>query len=60
MFFDQFSEPEPLVEFAHQDQAAVRGDARPLEIDPERSVERELKGLILYLTHWVLTSETSS
>ncbi len=59
MFFDQFSEPEPLVELAHQDQAAVRGDAGPLEIDPERGLERELKGLILFLTLWVLTSEAS-
>ena len=33
MLFDQFSEPESLVEFAHQDQAAVRSDARTLEID---------------------------
>ena len=27
MLFDQFSEPESLVEFAHQDQAAVGSDA---------------------------------
>ena len=56
MLFDEFSEAEALVEFAHQDQAAVGGDAGTLEIDPERSVEGELKGLVLYLTHWVLTS----
>ena len=60
MLFDQFSEPESLVEFAHQDQAAVGGDAGTLEIDLERGVEGELKGLILYLTHWVLTSGASS
>jgi hypothetical protein len=57
---DQFSEPESLVEFAHQDQAAVGRDPGTLEIDLERGVEGELKGLILYLTHWVLTSGASS
>ena len=54
MLFDEF--PEPLVEFPHQDQAAVRGDPGALEIDLQRGVEGELKGLVLYLTHWVLTS----
>ena len=47
MLLDQFSEPESLVEFAHQDQAAVGSDPRTLEIDLKRSVEGELKGLIL-------------
>lgn len=60
MLFDQCSEPEPLVEFTHQDQAAVGTDAGTWEIDLERSVEEEMKGLILYLTHWVLTSRASS
>ena len=55
-FFDRFSEPEPLVEFAHLDQATLRGDAAPLEIHPQRGVERDLKGLILLVTRWVLTS----
>jgi hypothetical protein len=40
MLFDQFSEPESLVEFAHQDQAAVGSNAGTLEIDLERGVER--------------------
>jgi hypothetical protein len=31
-----------------------------LEIDLERGDEGELKGLILYLTHWVWTSGASS
>jgi len=53
MLVDQFSESESLVEFAHQDQAAVGSDAGTLEIDLERGVEGELKGLILYLTHAV-------
>jgi hypothetical protein len=74
MLFDQFSEPESLVEFAHQDQAAVGSDAGTLDaasarnylkeaalkIDLERGVEGELKGLTLYLTHWVPTSGASS
>jgi len=46
MLLDQFSEPESLVEFAHQNQAAVGSDARALEIDLERGVEGELKGLL--------------
>jgi hypothetical protein len=60
MLLDQFCEPETLVKFAHQDQAAIRRDAAALEIDFERGVEGELKGLILCLTHWVLTSGASS
>jgi hypothetical protein len=32
-------------------------DARALEIDSQRRVERELKGLVLFLTHWVEASE---
>jgi len=56
MLIDQFPEPEPLVEFAHQDQAAVGSDARTLKIDLERRVEGELKGLFWYLTHLVLSS----
>jgi hypothetical protein len=60
MLRDQFAESEPLVEFAHQNQATVRSDAGALELDLERGVEGELKGPILYLTHWVLTSRMFS
>ncbi len=60
MLRDQFTEPEPLVEFAHQDQATVGSDAGTLELDLERGVEGKLKRPILYLTHWVLTSGASS
>lgn len=35
-------------------------NAGTLEIDLERAVEGELKGLILYSTNWVLTPGTSS
>jgi hypothetical protein len=37
-------------------QATIGGHPRSMEIDLERGVEGELKELILYLTHWVLTS----
>jgi len=60
MLFHQFPEPESLVEFPHQDQVAVGGDTGTLEIDLERGVKRELKGLILLPTYWVLTSAASS
>lgn len=60
MLLDQFSQPESLVEFAHQDQAAIGSDAGTLEVDFEEGIEGELKRLILYLTHWVLTSGTST
>jgi len=60
MLLDQFSKPESLAEFAHQDQAAVGSDAGTLKIDLERGIEGELEGLILCLTHWVLTSDVSS
>jgi hypothetical protein len=56
MVFDQFSEPEALVKFTHEDQAAVRGDARPMEIDLQSRVQGKLKRLILFLTHWVWPS----
>jgi len=58
--FDQYSEPESLIKFAHQDEAAVRGDAGTLAIDLGRGVEGELEGLILYFTNGVQTSGASS
>ncbi|HJY88025.1 MAG TPA: hypothetical protein VKE24_14420 [Candidatus Acidoferrales bacterium] len=51
--FDQLSEPEALVKFARQDQAAIRGPAGTLELDLERGVEGEVKGPVLFFTHWV-------
>jgi hypothetical protein len=57
---DEFAEAQTLVQLTHQDQAAVGSNAGTLEIDLERGVERELKGLILFLTHWVSSSGTSS
>src|SRR5450759_5486560 len=36
--------------------ALTRSDPRSLEIDSPRGIERELKGLVLLLTHWVEAS----
>jgi hypothetical protein len=48
---DEVAEAQSLVHLTHEDQAAIRGDARALELDPQRGVERELEGLVLGLTH---------
>ena len=50
VLFDEFSEPVSLVQFPRQNQAAVGGDEGALEIDPERGVGGELKGMISCLT----------
>lgn len=60
MLLGQLSESEALVRFAHQDQAAVRGDAETLEIDLERWVEGKLKSCVLYFTHWALAAGAPS
>ena len=39
MLVNQFSETEPFVQFANQNQATVGGDVRSLEIDFQRLVE---------------------
>ena len=39
MLVNQFSETEPCVQFANQNQAAVGSDARSLEIDFQQAVE---------------------
>jgi hypothetical protein len=48
---DEVAEPQTFVELPHEDQAAIGGDPRSLELDLQRRVERELKGLGLRLTH---------
>jgi hypothetical protein len=53
VFGDERTQSQPLIQLAHQEQTTVRGDARTLEINFQRRVKRELKGLILLLTHWV-------
>jgi len=57
---DEFAQAQTFVQFADQNETAVRSDARSLKIDLQRSVERELEWLILFLTHWVLASDVSS
>jgi hypothetical protein len=57
---DQVAEAQPLVQLAHEDQAAIGGDSRSLELDLQRHAERELKGLVCRLTHWVSASAPSS
>jgi len=54
LLLDQFSKPQSVVKFTHQDQAAVGSDARALEGDLEGGVEEELKRLVWGFTHWVL------
>jgi hypothetical protein len=53
VLFDEFTEAQAFVQLTHQNQATIGGDPRSLEIDLQRGVERELKGLVLFVTHWV-------
>ena len=39
MLVNQFSETEPFVQFANQNQTTVGSDVRSLEIDFQRAVE---------------------
>jgi hypothetical protein len=57
---DEFTEARPFIQFAHKDESAIRRDPRPLEIDLEGGMEGELKGSVLFITRWVLTSGASS
>ena len=57
---DQMAEGQTRVQLANQNQAAVGGDSGSLEIDLQRSVERELKGLVLFVTPWGWASGVSS
>ena len=57
---DEGTEAQPLVQFADEDQAAIGGNPGSLELDLQRGVERELKGLVLGFTHWVCTSPAQS
>jgi hypothetical protein len=57
---DQIAEAQTLVQLANQNQAAVGGDSGSLEIDLQSSVERKLKGLVLFVTPWVWASGGSS
>jgi hypothetical protein len=57
---DPIAEAQTLVQLAHQNQAAVGGDSGSLEIDLQSSVERKLKGLVLFVTPWGWASGVSS
>jgi hypothetical protein len=57
MLFDEISQPQPFVQIAHQDQATIGGDPRSLEVHFQGGMEGKLKGLILFLTHWVSLSK---
>ena len=64
MLVDQLAESESFIQFANENQTAIRGDSRSLEIDFEKSIERELKRLVFLhrrrgFTHRVLTSMAS-
>jgi hypothetical protein len=60
MFLDELLQTQSLIQLAHQNQATVGSHSRSLEIDLQGSIERELKGLILFLTHGVCTSRAVS
>src|ERR1700730_12273181 len=45
-----------FIQPTHQQQAAVGSNPRSLEIDLQRGIEGELKGLVFLLTHWVEAS----
>ncbi len=53
---DELAQTEPLVQFTAQQQPAVGGDPRALEIDLQKTVERELKRLAIFVTHSVSPS----
>ena len=60
MFLDERLQIQSLIQLANQNQAATGSHSRFLEIDLQGRIERELKGLILFLTHGVCTSRAVS
>jgi hypothetical protein len=51
VFGNEGTQAQTFIQFAHQKQTTVGGDARTLEINFQTRIKRELKGLILSLTH---------
>src|ERR1039458_1424581 len=47
------TQSQTLIQLAYQQQTTVGSDPRALEINFQTGVKRELKGLILFLTHRV-------
>ncbi len=39
MLRDEVAEPQPFVQLAHEDQATIGGDPRPLELDLQRGLK---------------------
>src|ERR1700730_9061277 len=60
VFLDELLQTQSLIQLANQNQATIGSHSRSLEIDLQRSIEQELKWLILFLTHWVPTSRAFS
>src|SRR3984893_10180957 len=60
VFLDELLQTQSLIQLANQDQSTIGSHSRSLEIDLQRSIEQEMKWLILFLTHWVPTSGASS
>jgi len=50
VLFDQVAEAQPFIQLPHQQHAGVGTHARTLEINPQPTVERKLKGLFSPLT----------
>jgi hypothetical protein len=47
VFGDEALQSQALIQLAHQNEAGVGGDARPLERDLQKAIERELKRFVL-------------
>ena len=47
VFGDEGRQAQALIQLAHQNETVVGGDARPLERDLQKAIERELKRLVL-------------
>ena len=56
MLGDECRQPQAFIQLAHQKETGVGGDARPLECDLQKAIERELKRLVLSFTHRVSPS----
>jgi hypothetical protein len=51
VFFDELLQTQSPIQLANENQATIRSHSRSLEIDLQGSMERELKWLVLVLTH---------
>jgi hypothetical protein len=60
VFRDELLQAQSLIQLPNQNQATVGSHSRSLGIDLQGSIERELKGLVLFVTRRVCTSEASS